>query len=136
VADHGLLAARPPHGDRGEPPAVDYVGTWLPDFVHTETGDDPGEQAALASSVTTAFLLLLERLTPKERAAFVLQPNWSPHVLVDAQLNAAPGLELIDSGRITAAVSFAYDDAGRVVDIFIMRNPDKLARIGATPGVG
>jgi DNA-directed RNA polymerase specialized sigma24 family protein len=51
---------------------VDYVGTWLPEFVHTNTGDDLGEQAALASSVSTAFLLLLERLTPRERAAYVL----------------------------------------------------------------
>lgn len=51
---------------------VSYVGTWLPDFVHTDTGDDLGEQAALASSVSMAFLLLLERLTPRERAAYVL----------------------------------------------------------------
>jgi len=48
---------------------VDYVGTWLPEPVQTVTQDDPVE---LASSVTNAFLLLLDRLTPKERAAYLL----------------------------------------------------------------
>jgi RNA polymerase sigma-70 factor (ECF subfamily) len=38
--------------------------------VHTVTDDAPAE---LAASVTTAFLLLLDRLTPKERAAFLLR---------------------------------------------------------------
>jgi len=49
---------------------VDYVGPWLPEPVHTMTDDAPAE---LAASVTTAFLLLLDRLTPKERAAFLLR---------------------------------------------------------------
>lgn len=48
---------------------VDYVGTWLPEPVQTFTQEDPVE---LASSVTNAFLLLLDRLTPKERAAWLL----------------------------------------------------------------
>jgi RNA polymerase sigma-70 factor (ECF subfamily) len=49
---------------------VDYVGPWLPEPVHTATGDAPAE---LAASVTTAFLLLLDRLSPKERAAYLLR---------------------------------------------------------------
>jgi RNA polymerase sigma factor (sigma-70 family) len=48
---------------------VDYVGTWLPEPWQT-SGD--GEDVSLASSLTTAFLLVLERLTPKERAAYLL----------------------------------------------------------------
>jgi len=52
---------------------VNYVGNWLPDLVHTSTTEDPASQVELASSVTTAFLLLLERLTPRERAAYVLR---------------------------------------------------------------
>lgn len=215
-----------------------YVGEWLPEFVHTSTGDDPGEQAALASSVTTAFLLLLERLTPRERSAYVLRevfglgygevasalgateaacrqlvararrnvaepavrhhtpperqeelldafraaiaegsttglarlladdvrltadsggkvptvretlhgrsevldflestigPYWREHLLLDAEINAAHGLELVEGDSITAAVSFAYDADGRVTDIFVMRNPDKLARLHRAP---
>lgn len=47
-----------------------YVGPWVPEPVetHAETRD-----AALAESLTQAFLLLLERLTPDERAAFLLR---------------------------------------------------------------
>jgi RNA polymerase sigma-70 factor (ECF subfamily) len=51
---------------------VDYVGPWLPEPVHTTVEDTPAEKIALTSSLTTAFLLLLERLTPKERAAYLL----------------------------------------------------------------
>jgi RNA polymerase sigma-70 factor (ECF subfamily) len=49
---------------------VDYVGPWLPEPVHTVTDGAPAE---LAASVTTAFLLLLDRLSPKERAAYLLR---------------------------------------------------------------
>ncbi|HEY9536555.1 MAG TPA: RNA polymerase sigma factor SigJ [Kiloniellaceae bacterium] len=49
---------------------VDYVGPWLPEPVQTAAADAPAE---LAASVTTAFLLLLDRLTPKERAAYLLR---------------------------------------------------------------
>lgn len=51
---------------------VDYVGPWLPEPVHTHTGDTPEDRVELASSLTTAFLLLLDRLSPKERAAYLL----------------------------------------------------------------
>ncbi len=51
---------------------VDYVGEWLPEPVITEGGDDPEHTAEMASSLTTAFLLMLQRLTPKERAAYLL----------------------------------------------------------------
>ncbi|MES2189361.1 MAG: RNA polymerase sigma factor SigJ [Pseudomonadota bacterium] len=52
---------------------VDYVGTWLPEPIQTRTDDTPEAHALLASSLGTAFLLLLERLTPKERAAYLLR---------------------------------------------------------------
>jgi RNA polymerase sigma-70 factor (ECF subfamily) len=51
---------------------VDYVGAWLPEPIHTAAEGDPEADAALASSLTTAFLLVLERLTPRERAAYLL----------------------------------------------------------------
>jgi RNA polymerase sigma-70 factor, ECF subfamily len=48
-----------------------YVGPWLPGPL-VERSVDPGEVAEIADSLTTAFLLLLEHLTPDERAAFLL----------------------------------------------------------------
>ena len=44
---------------------VDYVGNWLPEPVHTFVESEPGAQMELSSSLSTAFLLMLERLTPK-----------------------------------------------------------------------
>lgn len=48
-----------------------YLGPWLPTPL-VERSVDPGELAELSDTLTTAFLLLLEHLSPDERAAFLL----------------------------------------------------------------
>jgi len=229
---------------------VEYVGPWLPEPVQTADDDaigaaspghaSPEHAAALASSLTTAFLLALQRLTPKERAAYLLREIFDmpyPEVartldlqepacrqlvararahieqakvrhatpperqrrllaafgtaIATGSVDALAGLLSADvrlsadgggkvsaarrvmhgpeevlrfvqaglhawwkSGRleeatinghrgflfrygtdIDATVSFAYDEAGLLTDVFIMRNPDKLARIGTAPQI-
>ncbi len=221
---------------------VDYVGSWLPEPVQTgmmagavaSSMAGPEDQVSLASSLTTAFLLLLQRLTPKERAAYLLHEIFEmdyteiaktldmeesacrklvsraranvdqakvrhvtpaarqeellaafetaisagdttrlaallsddialaadgggrvsaiPHVLqgraevldfviqalhrywqscewIATDINGNRGVILRQDGATVAAVSFAYDEAGRLTGIYIMRNPDKLARL-------
>ncbi len=61
-----------------------YVGAWLPDPLPDRTEwdradgvdpagpQDPADQIVLDESVTTAFLVVLESMTPAERVAFVL----------------------------------------------------------------
>jgi RNA polymerase sigma-70 factor (ECF subfamily) len=49
-----------------------YVGPWLPEPLVTGR-DDPAEAVELADSLSQAFLVMLERLTPVERAAFLLR---------------------------------------------------------------
>lgn len=49
-----------------------YVGTWLPEPLVGLDDRDPASAAQLAESVTNAFLLLLETLSPVERAVFLL----------------------------------------------------------------
>ena len=49
---------------------VDYPGEWLTEPVLT--GDEPDVEVERAETLTMGFLLLLERLTPIERAVFVL----------------------------------------------------------------
>jgi RNA polymerase sigma-70 factor (TIGR02957 family) len=57
-----------------------YVGTWLPeplvegglDLVAPATAPDPAERAEMSDSLSMAFLVLLESLTPTERAVFLL----------------------------------------------------------------
>lgn len=213
---------------------VDYVGTWLPEPVHTVTDDTPETSVELASSLSTAFLLLLERLSPRERAAYLLheifeQPYpvvasalglqepacrklvsrakaavgrpvarfapprdrqeillaefraaigsgrpdrlaallsdeialsadgggrvptiahtlrgkpavldfimgplrgfWAQYEWRPADINGGRGLLLLADGHVSTAVTFGHDDRGRVERIFIVRNPDKLARL-------
>lgn len=49
-----------------------YVGTWLPEPLPTDSSD-PQEKAELAESLSMAFLVLLETLAPTERAVFLLR---------------------------------------------------------------
>ncbi|RRS01369.1 RNA polymerase sigma-70 factor [Glycomyces terrestris] len=51
----------------------EYVGAWLPEPVLEDPYADPERAAELADSLSTAALLLLERLSPLERAVFVLR---------------------------------------------------------------
>jgi RNA polymerase sigma-70 factor, ECF subfamily len=51
----------------------EYVGPWFPEPLLTDPYSDPERSAELADSVSMAALLLLERLTPRERAVFVLR---------------------------------------------------------------
>ncbi|MFF4905392.1 RNA polymerase sigma-70 factor [Streptomyces sp. NPDC001260] len=50
-----------------------YVGPWFPEPLLTDPYEDPARAAELADSVSMAALLLLERLSPLERAVFVLR---------------------------------------------------------------
>jgi RNA polymerase sigma-70 factor (ECF subfamily) len=50
-----------------------YVGPWLPEPLMTQQTDDPANQVELADSLSMAFLVVLERLSPIERAVFLLR---------------------------------------------------------------
>lgn len=210
---------------------VDYVGTWLPEPVQSVSGDE--DALELSSSLSTAFLLMLERLTPKERAAYLLheilempyadvattldmeepacrklisrarrnierdkvrhvtplaqqekllaafqdavaggdvqrftallsddielcadsggkvpaiprtlhgkadildflknaQVWWADVRWIETDLNGGRGVVLMGDGETIATMSFAYDAEGRATNIYVMRNPDKLARL-------
>ncbi|MFC5698020.1 RNA polymerase sigma factor SigJ [Pseudomonas sp. GCM10022186] len=211
---------------------VEYVGTWLPEPIHSEITESPEQMLELSSSLSTAFLLLLERLTPRERAAYLLhdifdldypdvagalgvqeaacrklvsrarlalvdgkarhQPPrerqeqlleafhsaiasgattgltalladevelcadgggkvptlghvlhgkaevlefvlgalrgyWADYRWLPADLNGGRGVILASGEDVAATVTFAYDGEGRVSNIYILRNPEKLA---------
>jgi RNA polymerase sigma-70 factor, ECF subfamily len=50
-----------------------YVGPWFPEPLLEDPYQDPVRSAELADSLSMAVLLLLERLSPSERAVFVLR---------------------------------------------------------------
>ena len=52
---------------------VSYVGTWLPEPLLTDAAPDVVSQVETAEALSMAFLVLLERLSPVERAVFLLR---------------------------------------------------------------
>ncbi|WP_235558176.1 RNA polymerase sigma factor SigJ [Sphaerimonospora mesophila] len=49
-----------------------YVGAWIPEPLPEPADDDPADRVTLDESVSMAFLVVLESMTPAERVAFVL----------------------------------------------------------------
>ncbi|MGR7023895.1 RNA polymerase sigma-70 factor [Geodermatophilus sp. URMC 62] len=50
-----------------------YVGPWLPEPLLTARAGDPADEAVLGDEVSLALLVVLETLSPVERAVFVLR---------------------------------------------------------------
>jgi RNA polymerase sigma-70 factor (TIGR02957 family) len=49
-----------------------YVGEWLPEPIVTDGHDDPASHAEMADSLSLAMLVLLESLSPEQRAVLLL----------------------------------------------------------------
>lgn len=49
-----------------------YVGAWLPEPLVDERAIDPAEQSQIDDSISLGLMLALEKLSPEERAAFLL----------------------------------------------------------------
>jgi RNA polymerase sigma-70 factor (TIGR02957 family) len=49
-----------------------YVGEWLPEPIITDGHDDPARHVEMADSLSLAMLVLLERLSPEQRAVLLL----------------------------------------------------------------
>ena len=50
-----------------------YVGEWLPEPLLVSEDEDPARHAEVADSLSLAFLVLLESLSPEQRAVFLLR---------------------------------------------------------------
>ena len=50
-----------------------YVGQWLPEPLPTATGGEPSDDLLAGETISMAFMLVLERLNPLERAVFILR---------------------------------------------------------------
>jgi RNA polymerase sigma factor (sigma-70 family) len=49
-----------------------YVGEWLPEPIITDGEDDPARHVEMADSLSVAMLVLLESLSPEQRAVLLL----------------------------------------------------------------
>jgi RNA polymerase sigma-70 factor (ECF subfamily) len=84
----------------------EYVGLWLPEPLLTDRGFvDAPEVDPESDSLSTAFLLLLERLTPAERAVFVLHDVFGyPFDHVSSMVGKTPANTRKIATRARAAV--------------------------------
>lgn len=101
-----------------------YVGPWLPEPV--DTSADPGLGAERGEALELAVLMLLEKLAPKERAAYVLREAFNypyPQIAEILRANEASCRQLVTRARKhivegrRAPVSGAEQE--RLLDAFI-----------------
>jgi RNA polymerase sigma-70 factor (ECF subfamily) len=99
-----------------------YTGPWLPEPLVGVGADDPEAAMAVADSLSIAFLVLLERLTPSQRAAFLLREVFSFEYSEIAQVvgtSEANARQLVQRAKQQVAAGrprFA-SDAGRAGEL-------------------
>jgi RNA polymerase sigma-70 factor (TIGR02957 family) len=101
-----------------------YVGTWLPEPV--DTSSDPRLGAERGEALQLAVLLLLEKLSPTERAAYVLREafDYSYRKIADIlQLEEANSRQLVSRARKHIAdsrrIPVSSDEQKRFLEVFI-----------------
>src|SRR5258707_3451466 len=101
-----------------------YIGTWLPEPV--DTGSDPTVGAERGEALKLAVLMLLEKLSPTERAAYVLREafDYSYHQIADIlQMEEANVRQLVSRARKHIAdgrrASVSSDEKRRFLEAFI-----------------
>src|SRR5258705_13953121 len=111
-----------------------YVGPWLPEPLVDEQAADPADTSTLADSLSLAFLVLLETLSPLERAVFILREGFDcefsdiAHIVEKSEANCrqilARARKRIDERRPRYDVS--RTDAEKLVAPFVaaVRNGD------------
>lgn len=63
-----------------------------------------------------------------------LRAYWSAYGWTASDINGGKGVIVHKDGVTAASVSFAFNEAGQATNIYIMRNPDKLARLSVAGG--
>lgn len=96
-----------------------YSGPWLPEPLLTDPGPGPVDHAELADTLSQALLVTLERLTPVERAAFLLREVFDydyPRIAEIIDRSEANARQLVVRAKKHIAATrprFDPDDAAR-----------------------
>jgi len=101
-----------------------YVGEWLPEPILTDSRDDPAQHAEIADSLSMAMLVLLETLSPEQRAVLLLRD------VFDYGYGEIAGIvgKSEDNVRQLATRARAHVDAGRPRFQTSREQRDELAR--------
>jgi len=101
-----------------------YVGDWLPEPLVTGEAADPAVHAETADSLSLAFLVLLERLSPVQRAVFLLHEVFGyPYAEIAGLVGRSE-----DTCRQIAARARRHLEAGRPRFEASRRQREELAR--------
>lgn len=102
-----------------------YIGPWLPEPVNTD--DDPALGAERAEALQFAILLTLERLTPTERAAYILREAFDypyPRIAEIISSSVVSARQLVSRARahLTSAKRQAVEPAHqrRLLEVFLV----------------
>jgi RNA polymerase sigma-70 factor (TIGR02957 family) len=101
-----------------------YPGEWLPEPLVTDAADDPARSAEMADSLSLAFLVLLESLSPEQRAAFLLHDVFDYGYAEVAEIVGKSE----DNARQLAARARRHVEAGRTRFEASREQRDELAR--------
>ncbi len=107
-----------------------YIGPWLPEPILDDARGDPAGSLETAETVSTAFLLMLETLSPPERAVFVLRdvfdfdyaeigPMIDRSEETTRRMAARAREKLRESGRQRAPVPVPESTKRRLLDRFL-----------------
>jgi len=96
------------------------VGEWLPEPIITDRRDDPAVHAETADSLSLAMLVLLESLSPEQRAVS-LRP---------VEVNGTPGALYLDVQQKLIAVVALDIAGGQITGISSIVNLEKLTHLG------
>ena len=100
-----------------------YVGEWLPEPIITDSGDDPAQQAEMADSLSLAMLVLLESLSPEQRAVLLLHDVFDyPYREIAAIVGKSE-----DSARQLATRARRHVEQGRPRFLTTREQRDELA---------
>jgi RNA polymerase sigma-70 factor (TIGR02957 family) len=101
-----------------------YVGEWLPEPILTDSRDDPAQHAEIADSLSMAMLVLLETLSPEQRAVLLLRDVFDYGYGEIAEIIGKNE----DNVRQLASRARAHADAGRPRFQSSREQRDELAR--------
>jgi RNA polymerase sigma-70 factor (TIGR02957 family) len=101
-----------------------YVGEWLPEPILTDSRDDPAQHAEIADSLSIAMLVLLETLSPEQRAVLLLRDVFEYGYGEIAQIIGKNE----DNVRQLASRARSHIDAGRPRFQSSREQRDELAR--------
>ena len=101
-----------------------YVGEWLPEPILTDSRDDPAQHAEIADSLSMAMLVLLETLSPEQRAVLLLRDVFDYGYGEIARIVGKSE----DNVRQLATRARAHVDAGRPRFQTSREQRDELAR--------